>query len=443
MDISVAAAPHLRRVGRVLCIASLIAIGIATLLPQPPGAAESHFCIVCGSFGGVDAVLNVVLFVPLGIGLALYGIRRNSVVIGVCILSAAIEIAQFLLIPGRDSTVGDVITNTVGGAIGFVIARYATIWTRPTSRAGTRLAAAIAVVWLTIQAISSFGFIVELPNAQYHGQLARTLGHFAVFSGVVLEAQVGDTRLVDAPLNHSAEVRDELLHGAVVAATIAAAAPPNAIAPIVRIVDSRGRQIVLLAQQERDFLFGIRTGAAALRLRQPYFGLRRAFPGVRSAAVSADDTLVISGAYTSGGASLTAQREHARYGRRIGVTSSMSWVMLLPFQWTLEGTSTEAAISMLWIALLLGPMGYWAWSGAVSSSPSIRRKLLRVAAFVGVVLFFGLLVVPHLFGVQAAPLRDWIAALAAIASGAGLALILAEGAMAPIQPARRPRDGRE
>src|SRR4029079_6872029 len=103
--------------------------------------------------------------------------------------------------------------------------------------------------------------------------------------------------------------------GAVVAATIAAAAPPSAIAPIVRVVHSRGREIVLVAQQQRERFFGVRTGAAAVRLRQPYFGLRRAFPGVESVAVSADDTIVISGAYGSRGASLTAQREHARYGR--------------------------------------------------------------------------------------------------------------------------------
>jgi hypothetical protein len=443
MDISVAATPHLRRLGLVLSIASLITIAFATLLPQPPGAAESPFCIVCGSFGGVDAVLNVLLFVPLGIGLALYGVRGNSVVLGVCILSAAIEFAQFLLIPGRDSTVGDVITNTVGGVIGFVIARFATVWLRPTPRTGTKLTAATAAAWLTIQAISSFGFVVELPNAQYHGQLARKLGHFAVFSGAVIEAQIGDTRLVDGPLDNSAQVRDELLHGARVATTVAAGTPPNAIAPIVRVVDSRGGEIALVAQQERDLLFGVRTGAAALRLRQPYFGLGRVFPGVESDAVSADDTLIISGAYASGGASLTAQREHARYGRRIGVTSSMGWVMLLPFQWTLEGTPTEAAISMLWIAFLLVPMGYWAWTGAVTSSPSIRRRVLGLTAFSGIVLFIGLILLPHFFGVQAAPLRDWIAALAAIASGVGLALILAEPGISPIHTAIRRRGGLE
>ena len=75
MKITVAPTPHVRRVGLVITIASLVAIAFATLLPEPATAAHgSHFCLVCGSLGGVNAILNVFLFVPLGIGLALFGI---------------------------------------------------------------------------------------------------------------------------------------------------------------------------------------------------------------------------------------------------------------------------------------------------------------------------------------------------------------------------------
>jgi hypothetical protein len=423
-DISVAAAPHLRRVGLLLSIASLIAIGFATLLPQAPGGVESLFCLVCGSFGTVDAVLNVVLFAPLGVGLALCGFKRQSTVIGICILSVAIETTQFLMIPGRDSTVGDVLTNTVGGAIGFMAARHAAVWLRPTPRTANKLAATFAALWLVVQGISSFGFVVSLPSAQYYGQIVRTLGHFVVFSGVVLGAQIGDTPLVDAPLANSAQVRDELLHGAEVTTTVVAAATPDGIAPIVRVVDHRGGEVVLLAQQRRDLLFGVRTGAASLRLRPPYFALGRVFQGSENDAVAMVDTLTISADYGSRVASLSAQREHAKYGRRIPVRSSLGWVMLLPFSWAIEGTPTEAAISMLWIAFLLLPTGYWGWTGAISSRHPTRRRFLGVATFAGLLLYIGLLVLPHIFGVGAAPVRDWIVALGAIMVGVGLALTL-------------------
>lgn len=434
MDISVAAAPHLRTAGLLLAIASLIVIAFATLLPQPPGVVESHFCVICGSFGSVDAVLNVVLFVPLGIGLALYGLRARNSVVASCVLSAAIEITQFLLIPGRDSTLGDVITNTVGGAIGFMIARYAPVWLRPLPRTANKLAAAFAALWLSLQAISSFSFLVSLPSSQYYGQFARALGHFAVFSGVVLGAQIGDAKIANTRLDNSAEVREELLHGAEVATTVVPAAPPNGIAPIVRVVDSRGSEIALIAQEGRDYLFGIRTGAAALRLRQPYFVLSRVFRGVESGGLAMDDTLALTANYDSQNASLGAQREHARYGRRIVVTSSLGWVMLMPFQWAIGGTPTETAISMLWIAFLLLPAAYWA-STAASSRSSARGSILGFAALSSLVLFAGLVVIPHVFEIRAAPVRDWIAAMTAIAVGVCLALLL------PGVPSRIPNTG--
>lgn len=411
----------------LLSIASLIAIAFATLLPQPLGAIESHFCVICGSFGSVDAILNVVLFAPLGIGLALYGLRGRNAVVAMCVLSAAIETTQFLLIPGRDSTLGDVISNTVGGAIGFVIARYAAVWLRPLPRTASKLAAAFAALWLTVQAVSSFGFLVSLPPSQYYGQIARALGHFAVFSGVVLGTQIGDARIADTRLENSAEVRDELLHGAEVATTIVPAATPNDIAPIVRVVDSQGSEVVLLAQQNRDLIFRIRTGAAVLRLRQPYFALNRVFRGAENGALALDDTLALSADYDTQDVSLTAQREHAKYGRRIPVTSSLGWVMLMPSQWAIEGTPAEAAISMLWIAFLLSPAAYWASTAAVSSPSPARRRVLGFTGFSSLVLYVGLVVLPRMFGIRAAPLKDWIATLAGIVVGVCLALIVSGG----------------
>src|SRR6478672_4733448 len=117
---SVALAPHLRRAGVPITLASLLAICLATLWPQPPAPVDSHFCVICGSFGTVDALLNVLLFVPLGIGLSLLEWSERRAVLAMCALSIAIEAAQFFVIPGRDSTLGDVLTNTFGGAMGFM-----------------------------------------------------------------------------------------------------------------------------------------------------------------------------------------------------------------------------------------------------------------------------------------------------------------------------------
>src|SRR6266550_6929494 len=192
MQDNVASTPHLRRVGRVVKFVSLSVIVFATLLPASGHPVASHFCLVCGSMGGLDAILNILLFVPLGVGLALCGVAPKRAILVMSGLSILIETAQLLVIPGRDASIGDVLTNTVGGAVGFVASRYARVWLSPSGGQATRLIAGWAAIWLMIQAISSFSFAPSIPETQYYGQLAPSLGGFAVFQGRVLTATVDD-----------------------------------------------------------------------------------------------------------------------------------------------------------------------------------------------------------------------------------------------------------
>ena len=277
MMMTVDPAPQLRRLGLIITIASLIAIAAATLTPESSPAVESHFCLICGSVGTVDAILNVVLFLPLGVGLALSGARAKNAVILVFVLSALIETAQLLLISGRDAAVGDVLTNTLGGALGFAIGRYHALWLRPPPRVARNLALGWAAIWLIIQTISSYGFALSLPHSQYYGQIARELGNFAVFPGTVLSARIGDIPIPNTALDDSRTVVRLLVANATVAASVLPAEPPPKIAPIVRVVDAQQREILLLAQDGDRFIFGVRTGAAAFRVRRPFFCARGRF----------------------------------------------------------------------------------------------------------------------------------------------------------------------
>src|SRR5713101_9526749 len=103
-----------RRAGLALTAAALAVIAVATLVPQPseaPSVAQIPiWCLVCGQFGTIDALLNVALFAPLGAGLLLLGLPlRRAVLIGAA-LSLAIETTQYFAIAGRDASLGDLLT---------------------------------------------------------------------------------------------------------------------------------------------------------------------------------------------------------------------------------------------------------------------------------------------------------------------------------------------
>jgi VanZ family protein/nitroreductase len=421
MKMTVAHAPHLRRAGLLITIASLVAIALATLTPEPPGPTLSHFCLVCGSFGTVDAILNIVLFVPLGIGLALSGVPGKRALLAMCVLSTLIETAQFLVIPGRDSTLGDILTNTLGGALGFVTGRYPRVWLRPPPRIARTLAVAWAILWLTVQIVSNFGFTLSIPRSTYYGQIARTLGNFAVFPGHVVSTSIDDLQLPNVVVADSRRLRQMLLDGGIITATVTPAKPARGIAPILRVADAQQREILLLAQDGDNLVFGVHTGAAVLRLRSPLFALAGAFPAEGSNLPTVSKSLTVSGRYRAGEVRMDAQSAAGNRDSRIVLTASLGWTQWLPFQWFIEGTLGERVVSWLWIACLVFPLGYWAaWARDFSRSQRSRRQMALAPLLGAAIVFAALILIPHALGLPSVPIGDWVATFGGFLIGVGL-----------------------
>jgi hypothetical protein len=279
-----------------------------------------------------------------------------------------------------------------------------------------------SAVWLATQTISAFGFSPAIPRSEYYGQIARRLGNFEQFRGAVVRASIADVTVPDTRFPDSHRVRELLVRGAIVTTTVVPAGLTSDIAPIVRVVDAREREIVLLAQNAEDLVFGVRTGAAALRLRPPFFALPDAFSAVSpSDGGLTTDTLVTSARYSAREVWLNAQTRTS-YDRHIPISASLGWTMLLPFQWFIEGTPAELVVSAIWIACLLLPIGYWG-AGVVGFPRAQDATKIRLmsATIALLLLYVGLVVVPHVFGVTAAPPSDWLAALTGILLGGALA----------------------
>ncbi len=108
---------------RVLA-ACLLAIFAVTLVPAH---GPRQLQLRPGEAAPFGDVANLILFAPLGGVLFLRRWPARRAVLAALLLSAGIELAQ-RVIPGRTTSIDDVIFNTLGGAVGWLLARA--LWSR-------------------------------------------------------------------------------------------------------------------------------------------------------------------------------------------------------------------------------------------------------------------------------------------------------------------------
>ena len=110
----------------VWVLIALVSLGIVagTLTPASDWqhAKNRIGCVLCDEGSATDAIGNTLLFLPFGLILAraLAGASRTlAIAIGFSLL---VEMAQFV-VPGRDPNLGDLIFNTAGATLGWVVAQ--------------------------------------------------------------------------------------------------------------------------------------------------------------------------------------------------------------------------------------------------------------------------------------------------------------------------------
>ena len=383
------------RVGRALVYFAAVAVLGSTLYPTAGRTSLGPFeCLLCGERGLADALLNVVLFVPLGAGVALRGASFVSGILLAGGLSAGVELAQ-IFIPGRDASFGDLLFNVVGACLGFIIIRGAPRWTDPppTSARALALGAAVAVTMLHVLV----GLLLKpsLPDsAKYFGMWTPRLRHLQPFRGRVSEATLGALPIVSYDTVNVARVQDGFARGDPIRIRVVADARATALAPIVAIFDDEKREIMLVGAHRDALVFRFRANATVARLDQPDLrasgALRLEHPG---------DTL-----------RLTLRRERRRVcfdtgaGEQctMGFTLGRGWGLLLYMEkWP---DWIRATLDLLWVAALAFPAGFWARS---------PRVLIAVAT----VSVGTLLAVPPLVGLYPTPVAQLLAALVGVLLG--------------------------
>ena len=334
---------------------------VLTLTPSRSAMIDSQsLCLICGERGLADAILNVFLFVPLGLALGARVTSRPRAYALAVAVSACIEVAQ-VFIPGRDSSIADVVFNGLGAMLGVGLARSWRLWIRPSPRAARRLAWTAAAGAIAAFIVTDMMLRPAFPVMQYDAAWTPNLRHMQHYQGSVMQAAVGETVTPPGFLADSDRVRVQLLAGEPFRVLVVAGAPPVGAAPVVAI-NGFQTEIVSLVVDRFDLIFRHRTQSAAFQLDRPELRYEGALAGARPGKV------LRIGAERRGEEYCLSVDDSRRCG--LGFTLGEGWALLL---WSSSmPVRLTVLLSLLWLAMISLPAALWA--------PGVRQALVSAAA---------------------------------------------------------------
>jgi len=396
------ARPALQTVAIALLVASLIAIAVLTLTPAEGTAEISFWCWKCGERPAVDLLLNILLFVPLGAALGLYGARFRGAAVFALSCTCLIEALQFFAVPGRYASARDIIANFSGALFGYALARNWRILVVPSHGAARILATVAAIVWLGTQAFTAWALGIWPPPEPWWAQLRPAHDDYpAVFTDQIVGISVGSIQIRDSDELSSDDadaIRQQILAGAPFRVVVADVEPTRGEAPMAIISAGPVYDVARWAQDERDAVLSVTVRGTRFGLRTPSIRIADVFPKARG------DTVALAGSYRHGWYELQTESKSGARHRELSASPSWGWAFLLPFPlWTFG--SSVFWLTGLYLAAVWCLLGYW--NGRSVGAGKVTVAVSRMA--IGTLLGLGL--VPILFELPIAHWSEWVAGM--------------------------------
>ncbi len=372
--------------------AATAVITVATLRPSTGGPLLTFdTCLLCGRDPVADAVRNVILFVPLGLALGFATRAWVRAFIAAALLSAFVEFIQQWL-PGRDPSLGDILTNSTGAAVGLALAAWPRLWIRASG--WLSLAAGV------LAALGLFaGGLLLRPDFSSHihnAQWTQRVDKLEWYRGTVLDATLGTMEIPNHRIAQPAAVAALLKAGAPVRVRLVTGPPVQSLSSLFSIFDSGWNEVFLLGPDRRDLVLRYAMRARHFRLDEPDLHARGLSLG------PAGDTVTVSAWHEPDGYCMSVGGvERCHLGFTLGSEWALIWFTpALPL-------GVRGGLDLFWIALLAGPCGFWAlrdWRAAAG------------AAGIALALAFA----PALTGLLPTPPVQWLAAAFGLGAGAVL-----------------------
>ena len=408
---------RLRSAGALIVAGALVVIAAITLRPSSVGISLPFFCIFCGSSGGVDFVLNVFLFVPLGVGLRLLlGNSVRAVFIGL-LTTLVIEALQWRVIAGRDAALGDVVANSFGVWLGtFLTSVVPSLWRARGAQAIRYSMWCGALVIVIITAVA-FLLLPGIKTTTYRVQWMVTRANQDRFSGTLHSASLNSV-----PLRPAGWVRPGVFLDTIVLRAVISGGDSitHRGAEILRIADFSEEDLTL-GQRGNALMFRVSTYSSRFRFRSLLVALPGQFP-----SQGAPQT-VIEARSTPAFVSLAATRGATTSSVTVRRTVGLGWTLFVP--WNVGIGPGWWPANALWLGVLVFPATFFAARAAQRGSESGSRT--RDTWWPVVLVIGALVVMPIAMGLSSLDAREWFGVAMGIVAAIGVARVSRQGVATP------------
>lgn len=373
--------PHTTRrrlrvpIGSAGTVGTIMLILLICLFPtsgETPSALR--FCLLCGAEGTADFLRNILLFLPLGLSLWMATGSVPTAILLAGGLSLGVEITQ-VWIPGRQSTLGDFVANTLGAALGAGALAHRHVWLFPPRRVRPIVQIGYGTFVLVLLILPSLLFSVSSPFGTLYGNWNPTIGLPDAYQGRVVEARVGDLEVPSRRIEEGDQLARLITGGAEISMTFVAAASRAETTPIFRILNEERVEFLTLSTQGTSLLVRLRTRAADLRLSDPPYHLADAL-----SPDAVGDTLTFQLVREPGGGHIATLSGggSVRDGWHLERMVHDAWLLVLGSR---RGRAAgDAWAGLLWVVLLALPLG---WYGGHVTHGIVSIGLLLLILWVG------------------------------------------------------------
>ena len=326
--------------------------GILTLTSSSDSISRFGACVLCGETGTSDFLLNIGLFVPLGMLLASYARSAGWVLMVGAGLSALIELLQLGFVGGRTVSPGDVLANGTGALIGAFLVIHATPLIAPTAVQRPRLLLGWFTLVLAMLGAGWWTSLPWLPEGVWYLQRTPSRAWSDDYTGTLHTAGIGSTDLASDAIRDTALVQAVRSGGQDFTVLETPGAAPGRLSYIARLVEGRsGLPMATFARRGNTLVIARNSNAARARISTLGTVIPEVYEAVRT------DSVLLRMNLGSGAVSLTSST-----GERDFALPPPSPLRAWSWFWPTHRDFTDRqrlAADVAWALLLLLPLAWW------------------------------------------------------------------------------------